>query len=228
MKSKILKTLSFLLALTMLLSLLAGCGSNQDANSSPDGSGDPTITTAPPSGVTAQLSARLLSEDDNAPWYTTLTVSNGQTIELKLAYTNVSDANHYNVAMRLGLPAELEYVPGSTKLCNAEYPYPEGCAGNNDNIITDGVHIGNYAPCTNPSTDNSAYVIVRAFVTCTDTETVNVTVTGDIIAGPEGVTVAPVAAGMFITIGNDATATGDPETGADPSVTESADITDFG
>lgn len=88
-------------------------------------------------------------------WRDNLDVKIGDEVEYQLFYTNTSEQNQYNVTLLDKLPANMEYVKGSTRLWNAEV---DGCTNDEDTITTTGVNIGSYGPGA------SAYVRFRAKV----------------------------------------------------------------
>ncbi|NBJ02653.1 DUF11 domain-containing protein [Lachnospiraceae bacterium] len=86
-------------------------------------------------------------------WRDNLDAKIGDEVEYQIFYTNTSEQNQYNVMIRDSLPANLEYVEGSTRLWNASM---DGYTNDDDTITTTGVNIGNYGPGAN------AYVRFRA------------------------------------------------------------------
>lgn len=90
-------------------------------------------------------------------WGDNLNVKVGDEIEYQILYENIGDENQNNVMIRDILPNGIEYISGSTRLWNANYP--EGTTNTDDAIATTGINIGNYAPGTN------AYIRFKGKVT---------------------------------------------------------------
>ena len=66
----------------------------------------------------------------------------GDVMEFCVEYTNDSLEAVENVIVRVSLPYNMEYVPGSTRLVNQKFL--DGASTNDDTITTDGINIGNY------------------------------------------------------------------------------------
>lgn len=66
----------------------------------------------------------------------------GDIIEFCIEYTNDSLEAVENVIVRVSLPYNMEYVPGSTRLVNQKFL--DGASTKDDTITTDGINIGNY------------------------------------------------------------------------------------
>lgn len=79
----------------------------------------------------------------------------GDELEYQIAYRNTGTVDQMNVMVIDALPANIEYIPGTTKLWNADI---DGATNREDTIMTTGVNIGNYAPGAN------AYIRFRAKV----------------------------------------------------------------
>lgn len=79
----------------------------------------------------------------------------GDELEYQIAYKNTSTVDQHNVMIIDALPANIEYIPGTTKLWNANV---DGATNREDTIMTTGVNIGTYGPGAN------AYVRFRAKV----------------------------------------------------------------
>ena len=73
----------------------------------------------------------------------TTTINPGDTITFKVRYENTGTMNQTNVVVKDNLPEGLEYVPGSSKLFNNNFP--EGKDVNDDIISEHGMNIGDYA-----------------------------------------------------------------------------------
>lgn len=79
----------------------------------------------------------------------------GEEIEYQIAYVNTGTYDQNNVIIRDLLPANVEYIPGTTRLWNSNV---DGAVDRGDTITTVGVNIGSYAPGAN------AYIRFRAKV----------------------------------------------------------------
>lgn len=90
-------------------------------------------------------------------WTTRNTAKPGETLEYLLAYQNAGNTTHENVEIRDSLPPSLTYVPGSTKLANAN-----GTRSVADGVTTTGIIVGNYGPGAN------AFVMFEATVPAAD------------------------------------------------------------
>lgn len=85
--------------------------------------------------------------DTDKTWKKQVDAKIGDEVELKIQYVNTSDHDQIRVGIRDILPANLEYVPGSTILLNANHP--NGAKVNSDEVIDAGIAIGDYAPGAN-------------------------------------------------------------------------------
>jgi len=109
-------------------------------------------------------------------WVTSNTAKPGDTVEYLLTYQNAGNTVHNNVLIRDNLPPKITYVPGSSKLTNAN--------GNRtvaDGVTTTGVIVGNYGPGANAHVTFEAKIPEADKLTCGVTEFRNVGV-----ARPEG------------------------------------------
>lgn len=92
--------------------------------------------------------------DKNSTWTDSLTTAKiGDTVEYQIAYENIGTETQENVMILDKLPANLEYIPGTTKLWNAKY---DGLVDKNDAIFSTGINIGSYGAGAN------AYIRFRA------------------------------------------------------------------
>lgn len=80
----------------------------------------------------------------------------GDIVEFQFEYRNTSDDVHHDVAVRDILPKSLQYIAGSTRFYTANYP--DGAKIDQDNIVSNGLNIGNYA------TGANAFIRFRAEV----------------------------------------------------------------
>ena len=88
-----------------------------------------------------------LKDSEDKTWQDSLNVQVGDLVEYEIAYQNTSEVSQANVIIRDVLPANLEYVPGSTILYNSTYP--DGLVGDTDEIVNNGVNIGTYSAGAN-------------------------------------------------------------------------------
>ena len=88
-----------------------------------------------------------LKDGEDKTWQDSLNVQVGDLVEYEIAYQNTSEVSQANVIIRDVLPANLEYVPGSTILYNSTYP--DGLVGDTDEIVNNGVNIGTYSAGAN-------------------------------------------------------------------------------
>lgn len=98
-----------------------------------------------------------IAGDTDKTWKDTVTANIGDTVEFQLQYVNTGKDGHRDVAVRDVLSKNLQYIEGSTKLYNTDYP--NGGKVNQDTIITNGINIGNYAVGANAFVRFSAKVV---------------------------------------------------------------------
>lgn len=77
-------------------------------------------------------------------WTTSNSAKPGETLEYLLTYQNAGNTIHKDVEIRDNLPQRITYVPGSTKLTNAN-----GSRTVADGVTTTGIIVGNYGPGAN-------------------------------------------------------------------------------
>lgn len=81
-------------------------------------------------------------------WQDTIDAKVGDIVEFQIEYQNLSDGDQTHVVLRDILPANLRYVPGSTKLMDAAYP--NGATVNGDVLVgDDGFLVGDYTSGSN-------------------------------------------------------------------------------
>lgn len=102
-----------------------------------------------------ELKVRLVGDPD-LTWKDSVDAKVGDRVEFQMQYRNLSDTRHPSVAVRNVLPDGLRYVEGSTYLYNTLHQ--NGAHINEDDIINNGVNIGNYLSGAN------AYVRITAEV----------------------------------------------------------------
>lgn len=79
----------------------------------------------------------------NGNWSSDIDLEVGDKVEIQIAYTNKSNGSQRNVMIRDVMPKNLQYVAGSTVLYNTNHP--QGMTIDQDDIITNGINIGNYS-----------------------------------------------------------------------------------
>jgi len=72
----------------------------------------------------------------------------GDKVEFRLSYKNTSQVAMNDVLVKDTLPQGLTYVPGTAKMYNANYPYPNGWQITED-LFKGGSNIGTYSPNAN-------------------------------------------------------------------------------
>lgn len=75
-------------------------------------------------------------------WKETVEAQPGATVDYQLRYANTGTTKQNNVVLKDTLPANMQYVPGSTYLKNASNPTPK--LVNDDLFTSKGLNIGNY------------------------------------------------------------------------------------
>ena len=80
----------------------------------------------------------------------------GDKLEYRIRYTNTSDKQQDNVAIKDILPKNVRYIPGTTKLTNSNDTWTNY---GRDALFADGINIGNYAAGANALIDFTAEVI---------------------------------------------------------------------
>lgn len=95
---------------------------------------------------TVEAKTRLAGVTGPGTWNTKVEASIGDEVEIQLQYRNISENTQENVMIKDILPANLEYVVGSTLLYNSKY---DGAAVDQDSIVTTGINIGNYSAGAN-------------------------------------------------------------------------------
>ncbi len=109
-------------------------------------------------------------------WVTSVAAKPGDTVEYLLTYQNAGNTTHNNVLIRDNMPPKVTYVPGSTKLTNAN-----GSRAVADGVTTTGIIVGNYGPGANAHVTFDAKIPAADQLACGINEFRNVG-----IARPEG------------------------------------------
>lgn len=103
-------------------------------------------------------------------------INTGDSVEFQIEYANCDSVTHQDVIVKSNLPANFEYIEGTTVLYNEEHK--NGIILEQDTISKEGVNIGDY------SAGSSAYVRFRARNTNSPDEDFNVAaITGEVKAG---------------------------------------------
>lgn len=89
-------------------------------------------------------------------WSTQVNANVGDTVEYMIGYKNISGATVYDVMLQDSLPTNMQYVPGSTKLKNANHP--TAVTITSDTLTTTGINLGGY------TNNSNAYVLFEAKV----------------------------------------------------------------
>lgn len=89
-------------------------------------------------------------------WSDSNSASVGDTLEYQIKFTNPGPGTVNNVVIRDQLPAHVQYVAGSAKLKNTNFPNGTPIS---DAVVTNGVNVGNYAA------NSTGYVFLQAKVT---------------------------------------------------------------
>lgn len=90
-------------------------------------------------------------------WFDQVYANVGDTVEYKISYKNTSNVTETNVQLFEKLGSDLEYIPGTTKLYNANNT--SGIVLSSDNLTTSGINIGDYAAGTNATVTFRAKVV---------------------------------------------------------------------
>ncbi len=88
-----------------------------------------------------------LEGEDKTKWREQAEVQPAGTVEWKLEFKNTGAAQLNNVDIYDQLPAKMTLVPGSTMIYNTKFP--SGVNAGTDNIIKNGIDVGDYAPASN-------------------------------------------------------------------------------
>ncbi|MGD8373384.1 MAG: PKD domain-containing protein [Candidatus Woesebacteria bacterium] len=100
-----------------------------------------------------------VSKHGQNQWVDSLETTPGEVVDYIVYYKNTGAVQQDNVVIKDNLPEGMAYVAGSSTLSNSQNP--DG-AKISDNITTDGVNIGSYAP------NGNAWVIFSAKVNSND------------------------------------------------------------
>ena len=95
---------------------------------------------------TVEKKARVVGDEDEE-WKDTIEAKLGDKVEFQIEYKNTSDKTQTDVSMQDVLPSNLNYISGSAKLYNANYP--SGVPFTHDNLVNQGVNIDGYTAGSN-------------------------------------------------------------------------------
>jgi len=93
-------------------------------------------------------------------WQQNVQANPGDTVEWGIEFKNNGETALENVVIGDTLPANMQIVPGSTRIFNTNFP--SGVSAGSDNIISGGIEIGDYAPGSN------AVVVFKAKIASAD------------------------------------------------------------
>lgn len=95
---------------------------------------------------TVQKSVRVEGED-STKWRENAVVAPGSKVEWMIEFKNTGATKLDDVAVFDQLPAKTKIVPGTTKIYNVSNP--SGVAAGTDNVVANGINVGNYFPNSN-------------------------------------------------------------------------------
>lgn len=105
---------------------------------------DSTITA---DSVFVDTQVRFKDSEDGA-WQDSVDAEIGDEVEYQITYQNTSDSTQTNVVISDSLPANMQYVAGSTVLYNVNHP--NGLVLDTDAVVADnGINIGAYTAGSN-------------------------------------------------------------------------------
>lgn len=96
-------------------------------------------------------------------WQENYTAAPGAKVDYKISYRNTGTSTQNDVNIRDTLPTGMVYLPGSTKLYNASNPNGMGLG---DDIVANGINIGNYTANGNAVVTYSATVAGQDALQC--------------------------------------------------------------
>ena len=88
-----------------------------------------------------------LSGEDSTKWREQAAAQPGGIVEWKLEFNNTGSTQLNNVDIHDQLPAKMNIVPGTTKIYNSKVP--AGVGAGSDNVVVNGIDVGDYAPKSN-------------------------------------------------------------------------------
>ena len=88
-----------------------------------------------------------LANDADKTWKKEVDAKIGDKVEFQIEYKNTSSIWQNDVVIRDILPSHLRYVPGSTRIANSAHP--TGAVVQEDDLVEDGIFVGNYNPDAN-------------------------------------------------------------------------------
>lgn len=115
---------------------------------------DSTITA---DSVFVDTQVRFKDSEDGA-WQDSVDAEIGDEVEYQITYQNTSDSTQTNVVISDSLPANMQYVAGSTVLYNVNHP--NGLVLDTDAVVADnGINIGAYTAGSNAFVRFTAKVV---------------------------------------------------------------------
>lgn len=130
-----------------------------------------------------------VSPSGQKQWQENYAAKPGEKVDYKITYRNTGTTTQNNVNIKDKLPAGVVYQPGSTKLQNATNPNGIGVS---DNVIANGINIGDYAANGNAVVTYTATVAPQNELKCgpnTLTNTASAITTGGSKSDTANVTV---------------------------------------
>lgn len=97
-----------------------------------------------------------LPGENSSMWREEATATPGSAVEWKLEFTNTGATQLNNVDIFDELPAKMSIVPGSTTIYNGKVP--NGVSAGSDNVVRNGIDVGDYA------SNSNAIVVFKAKV----------------------------------------------------------------
>lgn len=105
------------------------------------------------------------------PWAKSVTTEPGKEVSYLVTFKNTGNTTLNNATVRDQLPANMQIVPGSTTITNSNHP--NGVAAGTDDVVKNGIVIGNYAPNSTGYVKFKAKVADQDKLPCGTTKLVN-------------------------------------------------------
>jgi uncharacterized repeat protein (TIGR01451 family) len=105
-----------------------------------------------------------LEGEDRSQWREQATAKPGDTVEWKLEFKNTGATQLNGVDIFDQLPANMTMVPNTTMIYNGNHP--NGVNAGNNNVISNGIDVGNYQSNTNAIVTFKAKVPTEDKLTC--------------------------------------------------------------
>jgi len=97
--------------------------------------------------VSNRVKNDLVTKNADKTWKKEVDAKIGDKVEFQIEYKNTSSIWQNDVVIRDILPSNLRYVPGSTRIANSAHP--TGAVVQEDDLVEDGIFVGNYNPDAN-------------------------------------------------------------------------------